>query len=220
MADIPLLRWLTSAEGWLIFSGGNTAGSEIRARALARAREDGAIAYISFAGDMADALMDDMEDLGARAGYLVDVIHEDEATIHDLLEPTSLIVIESGESVNAIYRALSGAALEGIQAAYERGAVIFIEGLAANLFGRWLMADGGQVLDGLDWVQNAFIEPQSSSAGESRAVQAVLATNPDAVAINIAAGSALVLGPNNAVEIWGEAQAVTLSLGSDYNTDI
>jgi hypothetical protein len=218
MAETPLLRWIASADGWLIFSGGHTPGSEIRASALARAIGDGAVAYISFADDLADSIMDDMEDLGAPTGYLVDVLSEDAATINALLQPVSLIVIESGDSVNDAYRGLAPGTIQAIRAAYESGATIFVEGLAVNLFGRWVVADSGQILDGLDWVQNTFIEPESRGANDSRAVQAVLQQNPDAVAVNVASGSALALGPGNAVEIWGEDREVTLSLGSDYNT--
>lgn len=207
-----------SGRGWLVFSGGHTAGSPIRAQALARSKTYGATAYISLADDSGDALMDDMEDLGARTGYFVDLEYDTPEEIIEQLEAASLVVVEIGESVDALYQALQGAPLEGIKKAYERGGLILFEGLTVNLFGRWTLSDTGELLDGFDWLQNAFIEPQSTGMEDSRAVQLVLANIPDVIAVNIAAGSALCLGEGGLVEIWGENQEVTISLGRGYTT--
>ena len=87
-----------------------------------------------------------------------------------------------------------------------------------NLFGQWVLSDDGELLDGLDWVKNTFIEPESSGMEDSRAVQMVMAQIPDALAINIAIGSALVLGPDGQIEIWGEKN-VTISLGRSFSSE-
>lgn len=205
-----------SGSGWLIFSGGNTAGSEIRAHAIARAKAYGVTAYISTADDGGDSLLDDMVDLGARSGYFIDLEFDDPEEITEQLTTASLIAIEVGSSIDTLYHALRGAALEGIRQAYERGGVVLIEGLAANLFGRWLLSDEGQILEGFNWIVNAFIEPESTGIDDSRAVQTVLHEIEDAIAINIASGSALVVGAEGQVEIWGEEKSVTISLGRGY----
>jgi len=206
----------TSGRGWLILSGGNTAGSPIRADALARAKSYGITAYISTADDGGDSLLDDMEDLGARSGYFIDPEYDEDEDIIEEIKTASLVIIELGSSVDSLYKMLKGAALEGIRQAYERGAVVLIEGLAVNLFGRWIVTDNGEIKDGFDWVKNAFIEPQSTGVEDSRAVRAVLNEIADAVAINIDSGSALALGPDGAVEVWGEEKKVTISLGRKY----
>ena len=205
-----------SGLGWLVFSGGNTAGSEIRAQAIARAKSYGVTAYISTADDGGDELFDDMLDLGARTGYFIDLEFDEPEEMIEQLKTASLIAIEVGSSVDALYHALRGAALEGIKQAYERGGVVLIEGLAANLFGRWLLSDEGQILEGFNWIVNAFIEPESTGIDDSRAVQTILHQIEDAIAINIAAGSALVLGAEGQIEIWGEDKEVTISLGRSY----
>jgi hypothetical protein len=205
-----------AGRGWLVFSGGNTADGEIRAQAIARAKTYGITAYISLADDGGDALMDDMEDLGARSGYFIELdMDESEDTLEDL-KTSSLVVIEIGTSVDALHGALQGDVLEGIRTAYQNGAVVLIEGLAVNLFGTWVVADDGAIIDGLNWVKNAFIEPESTGAEDSRAVKAVLSEMADAVAINIEAGAALALGPNGAIERWGEDANVTISLGKKF----
>lgn len=205
-----------SGRGWLVLSGGNTDGSPIRAKALTRAREYGITAYISSADDGGDSLLDDMEDLGARSGYFIDPEYDDPEDIIEEMKTASVIVIEVGSSLDNLYRMLRGATIEGIRQAYERGGVVLVEGLATNLFGRWVLSDEGEIVEGLNWVQNAFIEAQSTGAEDSRAVQTVLNEIAEAVAINVASGSALALGPDGAVEVWGEEQNVTISLGRKY----
>ena len=213
-----VLKYL-SGRGWLVFSGGNTSGSPIRAQALTRAKAYGATAYISQADDGGDALMDDLEDLGARSGYFVDLEYDSAEDIAEELETASFIAIEVGSSVDSLYHALNEKAVAGLLEAYQRGAVILVEGLATNLFGRWVLSDSGDLLDGLDWVKDTFIEPESSGVEDSRAVQMVMTRIPDAIAVNIAAGSALVLGPDGIVEVWGEEQNVTISLGRGFSSE-
>ena len=209
-----ILQYL-SGNGWLVFSGGNDALSDVRAQALSRAKVFGQTVYISLADDSGDALMDDMEDLGARTGFFIDLQYDSDEEIIEQLETSSMIVVEIGNSVDALYRLLRGAAAQGISEAYKRGAIVLLEGLTINLFGRWVVSDNGQLLEGLDWVKNAFIEPESMGAEDSRAVRAVLAEIADAGAINVPIGSALALGPNGQVELWGE-QLVTISLGRQF----
>ncbi len=209
------LKYL-SGRGWIVLSGGNTEGSPIRAKALTRAREYGITAYISSADDGGDSLLDDMEDLGARSGYFIDPEYDDPEDIIEEMKTASLIVVEVGSSLDSLYHMLRGATVEGIRQAYERGGVVLVEGLATNIFGRWVLSDEGEIVDGLNWVQNAFIEAQSTGAEDSRAVQTVLNEIAEAVAINVASGSAIALGPDGAVEVWGEEQNVTISLGRKY----
>lgn len=216
MADEKVLRWTTGL-GWLVFSGGHTSSSPIRAQVLARSNAINRIAYISLAGDLGDALMDDIEDLGGPTGYLVDLAYEDEETIAEQIKDAGIIIVEMGSSLDALYNALRGAPAEAIKDAYQRGSVVLIEGLAVNLFGRWVISDNGELLDGLDWIEGAFIEPQSSGIDDSRAVQAVMESLPEAIAINIGIGSALALGNGGLLEVWGE-QNVTISLGQQYTS--
>lgn len=218
MMNPGTLRYL-AGRGWLIFSGGDDAGSEIRAHALTRAKTYGVTAYISLADDGGDSLMDDLEDLGARTGYFIDPAYDDPEDIEERLSTASMIVIQPGSSIDELYEALQGAAESGIRQAYERGAVILFEGLAGNLFGRWIISDEGDLVDGFDWVKDAFIEPESGGIEDSRAVQAVLEEFEDVIAINIAVGSALVLGAEGRIEIWGDPPQVTISLGRRYSND-
>lgn len=216
MAD-SILQWL-SGEGWLVFSGADGRHphtSAIRSQALARASSDGIVAYLSLAEDKGDALMDDMEDLGAPTGYLVDLEQESPASITEDLKEASVIVIETGDSLERLAYALQGEALSAIRQRYEDGALILVEGLATHLFGAWSVGDDGMLFDALGWVRNAFIVPAATSSEEAPFAQEVLISHPHALAIEIGAGSALALGAGGVIETWGKRQ-VTVSLGSGY----
>jgi hypothetical protein len=214
MSQPRLLHWIEGS-GWLVFSGGASEGSDVRSEALARAPSDGVAVYLSLADDRGDALMDDMEDLGAPTGYLVDLHHDDPAFVIRQLEEASIVVLEVGTSLDQLLTALRDPLVAALKAAFERGVVLLIEGLAINAFGRWMMSDSGEVLDGLNWVHDVFLEPSVVSASESRAVKDVLLAYPQAIAVEIGAGSALAVGADGRLEVWGERQ-VTISLGRYY----
>lgn len=207
------LRWIVGT-GWLVFSAASPE-SDVRSRALARANGEGVIAYVSFAADCGDALMDDMEDLGAPAGYLVDFAIDRGLALHKQLEHVSLLVIETGSSLDAVLAALTDEVVAALRRVYERGAVVLVEGLAMNAFGRWAMQDDGQVVDGLHWLENAFIDPAFDD-GHS-VVHDVLQAFDEAIGISVGEGSALVLGGDGTVEVWGRGN-VRVSLGRYYSS--
>ena len=75
---------------------------EIRARALSRYDGSSDIAYISLAADLGDALMDDMAELGAPSGYLVDMDDGDNNEIYERLSAAGMIVIEADRNAEAL----------------------------------------------------------------------------------------------------------------------
>lgn len=204
--------WLES-NGWLVLSGSADALSEIRALALSRMVPDGAIAYISLADDLGDDLMDDMSDLGAPTGYLVDLEDDDNNAIYEQLRDASMIVIEPGDSITRLKRLMSQTVIRAIKEALELGALILFEGVASSLAGDHIVLDDGRVSTGLKFIENVYISPDTSSILDTVAAQDIYVESSETVFIGIQSGSALVLGPNGYVEIWGEKQ-VTISLGS------
>ncbi len=213
MNQLGPLRWIPGA-GWLIFST-PAPDSEVRSQALARADADGVVVYVSFADDRGDALMDDMEDLGALAGYLVDFHVDRGAVLEKQLEHATMLVIETGTSLDAVLATLGEDVVEPLRRLYERGAVLLIEGLAMNAFGRWTLTDGGDMIDGLRWLENVFVEPVSSD-GNNTMIHQVLQAYHDGIGIAIGEGSALVLGGDGSVEVWGQRN-VQISLGRQYS---
>lgn len=206
------LRWI-EGKGWLVFSGG--ASSEIRSQVLTRAEADGAVAYVSLSEDRGDALMEDMDDLGAPTGYLVDLTQDRGEGLKRHIEEASVIVIEVGSSLEPLLQTLDDDTKAVLRGAYEQGSVILIEGLAINAFGRWVVDDDGGIVEGLNWLEDVFLEPSVTSAEESRAVQDIMQVYAQAIAIEIAEESAIAFGGDGRVELWGEQQ-VTISLGRQY----
>ncbi|MFN8373908.1 MAG: hypothetical protein U0694_13660 [Anaerolineae bacterium] len=219
MPQANVLNWMDGA-GWLILSGGKD--DEVRANALARVQADGGTVYLSLEGERLNEIsptertMEDLEDLGARTGYIVDVMAEDDQTLHDRIADAGIVVISGGESVEQLRSGLLGAAINGVKAAYEQGAVIYAEGYAAAVFGTWALLASGKTVGGVEWLKNTLVVIGLNSIVQSPPVQGLLKFQPEAIALGIAAGSALALGPEGEVEAWGKKQ-ITIALGSSYH---
>ena len=213
MARNNVLQWL-DGRGWLVLSGEHLPESDVRAQAIGHIDADGGVACISFGSnsEVADMLMNDLQDLGAPPGYFVDVLSEDDETIRAKLGEASLIVIGSGVGLAEMRSALMGAAVEGMQAAFEHGAVILLEGNSASIFGAWYLLETGEVRQGIGWLSQMFVLPGVTEVAQSQIGKDALQEEPSALAIGISAGSALALGPNGEVEPWGDRQ-VTVALG-------
>lgn len=205
------ISWLES-NGWLVLSGSADPRSEIRARALSRANADGAVVYLSLAEDLGDALMDDLAELGAPTGYLVDLEGGDNNEIYEQLRAAGMIVIEPGENIRRLKRLMSPTVVHALKEALNRGALILFEGLAATLAGEYVV-QADDIAKGMKFVSNAFIASDVGSVLETRAAQSVHLAHPEAVLIAIDSGAALVLGPDQHIETWGEPQ-VAFSLAS------
>lgn len=214
MASNAALQW-QDGRGWLVLAG--SASEAVRARALAIVAADGGIAYLATQGVNAtvEQILTDIEDLGAPSGYLVDVLTEDDPVIQSKLAEASMIVIGGDPSVTNVRSALLGAAIAGIQEAFENGAVVLAEGSAAMTFGAWLLQDDGQINSGFGWLSSGLIVPGIASVSESPVTRIVMAAQPSAVAIGIGAESALALGPDGEVQPWGEQQ-VSIALGPTF----
>ncbi len=216
MARNNVLQW-RDGRGWLVLSGGHVLESDVRAQAIGHIDADGGVAYISFGNniDATEVLMNDMQDLGAPPGYFVDVLTEDDDTIRSKLGEASLIVVEAGENSADVRSALLGAAVEGMQTAFENGAVILLEGNSAAVFGTWILLETGEIRQGIGWLSQMFVLPGVTAVAQSAAGKAALEEESSALALGIGEGSALALGPDGEVEPWGE-QAVTIALGRSY----
>jgi hypothetical protein len=204
-----VFRWL-DGRGWLVLSGG--ADDDVRAAALGRSAADGGVACVALSGDP-DLVLDDIVDLGAPSGYIVDVFGEDDQSLREKLAEAGMVIIVGGGSVSEVRGALQGVALEGIQAAYANGAVILLEGLSAIAFGAWLV--GETVENGLGWLETAAIITGVTNADSY--AKPIFEAHTEAVVVSIQQGSALALGPDGQVETWG-GREVSIALGPAYGT--
>lgn len=217
MARNTVLQW-KDGNGWLVLAGGENNG-EIAALALGRLAADGGIAYLMLGAQFqqkAEHILADMDDLGSPPGYLVDVMTEDDDTIRQKLGEAGMIVITGGESVDQLRNGLLGAAADGIQTAYENGALVLAQGPGAMVFGNWVILRNGEHQQGLGWLENSLILPDVTSIAQDPQAKALLAMEPAALAVGIGLDSALALGPNGELEIWGNPE-VTIALGQDYS---
>ena len=202
-----------AASGWLVLSGSTDALGEIRARALSRCDASGAIAYVSLAGDLGDALMEDMAELGATSGYLVDLEESDNNEIYERLNSAAMIVIEAPCAGDELCRLMRRTAIHAIRDALNRGSLVLLEGAAAACAGEHMLDASGGISTGLGLVHNALIAADTSSVSQNETLRAARLQMPDAAFIGLAAGAALALGPEGSIETWGERQ-VSISLGN------
>ncbi|MCS6871784.1 MAG: Type 1 glutamine amidotransferase-like domain-containing protein [Anaerolineae bacterium] len=216
MPQTNVLRW-RDGRGWIILAGsGAQLGDQddvdldIEAQALTRIAYGEPIAYIWAAGDAdtADQHLALLDEMGAPTGYLVDIVTEDDASIRAQLEEAGMIILGDGQSPETLRAALLGAALEGMQAAYARGAVILGIGAGAAALGSFL-----EGANGLGWVENAIVMPNYELDRRIATLRALLEAHPSAYGIAIGSRSALALGADGQVEVWGERK-VTILLGS------
>ena len=210
MSTATPFSWLDT-NGWLVLSGKPDALGEIRARALSRYDGSSAIAYISLAADLGDALMDDMAELGAPAGYLVDLAENDNNDIYERLSAAGMIVIEADRHAEALGRLISQTVISALKSALDRGALILFEGAAVSIAGERRLNAQGEWTAGLNFIQNALIWPSADCDEEDALLRAEHGAPLDMPVMALARGAALALGPDRQIETWGEGE-VTISL--------
>jgi hypothetical protein len=198
--------------GWLVLSGSPDSLSEIRAQALSRYNAAGDIAYISLASDLGDALMDDMAELGAPAGYLVDLDDLDNNEIYGRLSTAGMIVIEAKDQAPGLERLLTQTVTSALKSAFECGALILFEAAAAAIAGEHRLTGNGAIAPGLNFLQNALIAPNAGALAENELMRNIHSDLPDLSIMGLASGSALALGPSQQIETWGDGP-VTINLG-------
>lgn len=212
-----IFRWKDGL-GWLVFSGGADASGEVRAMAIERASADGGLAVLSIGGaTAADDALNDMQELGAPSGYLVDVLTEDDDTIRQRIGEAGIVLISSELPPRELRSSLLGAAIDGITTAYDRGAILLFENEVAAVFGTHVV-DGDAVGSGFEWLQHIAVVPGMESAAESAVAKAIAGQQPEAVIVGINVGSALALGGDGTVETWGNKE-ITIALGSAYTDE-
>ncbi len=205
MSDQSPLEWLPS-KGWIVLSGRADPLSEIRAQALSRHNASGAIAYITLADDLGDELMDDMAELGAASGYLVDLEEQDNNEIYERLSGAAMIVVDADGQGGRLLRLLRRTAIHALKEALQRGALILLEGAAAAITGEFVLTADGRIESGLNLLKNALVATDVSGLAGDQALRAARSELPDALFVGLATGSALVLGPEGQIETWGERQ--------------
>lgn len=218
MAANTVFRW-QDGRGWLVFSGGQHQDDAIRAKALERMAADGGLAYLAMGAadaEVAERILDDMVDLGAPSGYLVDVLSEDDDSIYARLSDAGMIVIGDGVNVLTMRTNLHGAVMRGILTAFENGALILAEGNGAAVLGAWILSAEGQPESGLGWLENGLVMPNVTSVSHDPRAKDFLLAEPLGIAVGIGVGSALAFGPDGELEPWGKKE-VTIALGGRYS---
>ena len=218
MPQLNVFRW-QPGRGWIVLSGGGPPDSDdvqtVEARLLARTVSQGPIVYVWAANDpdSADRHMDSLRELGARTGYLVDILSETDEEVYAHLSEAGVIIIGDGPQQEALHDALSGVVLEAIRSAFSHGATIYAIGLSAEQFGAHRVGEQ-DLAPGIHWLEHAIVV-SGYTPNMADGLHRVVRQMPHSFGLGIGHGAALALGPLGEVEVWGNA-AVTVALGKDY----
>lgn len=218
MPQLNVFHWLPG-RGWIVLSGGGPPESDdvqsVEAHLLARTVSQGPLVYVWAAGDLdsADRHMDSLRELGARTGYLVDILSEPDEEVYARLSEAGVIILGDGPQQDALHDALSGVVLEAIHSAFSRGAMVYAVGLSAEQFGAHRIGER-DLVPGIQWLERAIIV-SGYTPDMAEGLRQVVRQTPHSFGLGISQGAAVALGPLGEVEVWGSA-AVTVALGQEY----
>jgi len=218
MPQVNILQW-RAGRGWLVLAGGGPLDSgdvqNIEASLLRNTLSLGPIAYIWAAGDIeaADRHMDALRDLGARTGYLVDILSETDDELAERLGEAGVIIFGDGPQQETLREALPGVVLRSVEEAFMRGASVYGVGRSATLWGAAAVENGAPVV-GFNWLAHALIVPGYTPADADALRERLQHVRAARYGVGLGEGAALALGPRGEVEIWG-SPAVTIALGPD-----
>lgn len=222
MTQSSMFQWHQGA-GWLVLGPQPDEQTgpfdAIEGRVLTRGSADGPLVYIWAATDLeaADNYLEYVRELGGRTGYPVDIVSEDDESLIEQLGEAGIIVIGDGPNTNRLFNSLHGAAIKGIQRAYEHGALVYGAGLGAEVFGKWfLRGSNARPREGFGWLANAALLTDDNNVLMKQQLQRLLQTEPTAFGLGIGANSALAFGPEGQIEAWGDQQ-IAISLGQAYS---
>ncbi len=219
MPQHNIFHW-RGGRGWLVLSGGGSsadsdAASSIEAHMLGRTTSQGPLAYIWAASDIetADQDMDALRELGARTGYLVDILSEDDETLSTQLSEAGVIILGNGPQYDVLHDALPGVVMDAIASAFERGATVYAIGRSAMLFGAF-SPRGDAFTTGLTWLAGAIImanyKPENAAL-----LRDYVHGSGAAYGLGLGHSSAIAFGPSGEVEVWGN-RAITVTLSERY----
>lgn len=213
-----LFEWKDGG-GWLIFSGYPSSSPSVRPSVLERIQIDGGVAYVCMDGDMqsTEQVLEDFQEWGAPAGYVVDLLAEDDETLQQRLAEAGLIVLSSTNLDPALaYSYLFGAALKGIEIAYQAGASIYLEGAVVSAFGKLFINQANETDQGFEWLKNALLVAHHPNLKEFEArMQGILALEPFIMQLKLGSDSAIGFSATGEFVLLGNRE-VTISLGSVF----
>ncbi|MFP3855048.1 MAG: hypothetical protein ACLFWD_12215 [Anaerolineales bacterium] len=146
------------------------------------------------------------EDLAALLGVepiLLDASADPPEELADL----SLIVLVGGDGSRWVDLLASGSLGELLLKALVQGGVVLAVDQAAAALGSWRVDPVLEtVSEGLGWVSGAVIMPDETEPANNAALRELLEEYPKAYALALARHTLVALGPENEIQVWGEAE--------------
>lgn len=132
-----------------------------------------------------------------------------EATVDppEELAELSLIVLVGSDGERWVDLLATSSLGDLLLKALVQGGVVLAVDQAAAALGSWRMDPVlGTASEGLGWVSGAVIMPGETEPSKSAALRELLEENPKAYALALAEHTLVALGPENEIQVWGEAE--------------
>ncbi len=216
------LFWL-DGDGWLVLVGGGERGAgdldAVDAHVLSVTNLDRPMVVLLSEGTSADAeaVLEHFAALGGPGGEAFVLA---QMTRGELAAPALLTLLEEagtlylgGEDPLPLVRTLYRTpALERIARGFTslQGLTVIGVGGGAAAMGAWMIDRSGSPVRGFGFVQNSLIVPHFTGAEEAPALRRALRDLPGLLGLGIPDGTALALGPQGQVEMWGEGQVTAV----------
>ena len=223
------VRWL-DGEGWLVLLGGGDwrrgETDQVDAQLLSVANLDRPMIVLTGGGrsSEAEAILDHYTQMGGPGGeaFALSAYADSASSYRQLDAPEVLMLIQEagiiylgGDDPIALVANLhESLALRHIVEGYSnlQGLTLIGAGTGAAALGRWVFTPEPsyeQAL-GLGFVMNAVVVPHFTATENSPILRALPRFGDDLLGLGIPNSTALALGPQGQLEIWGEGQVTAV----------
>lgn len=206
-------------EGWLILLGGEPVIGDPFPELVERLL--GIVDLAQFAVGLTASKYDHaelttfLEDLESLFGEDIPLLVLEEDPLAPLQE-AGLAVLSGGRVDSWLQSLAEDTVLQELQDVLRRGGVILAGGDVAGALGSWALPNEGEdLVEGLDWLPGGLVLPGLQDPASLEPVRGLLRGRSQAYALGLVQDSALAIGPQGSVEVWGRS-APKLVLGKGW----
>jgi len=223
------LRWL-DGEGWIVLlGGGNPHRGEtdpVDIRLLSVANLDRPMIVLTGGGSPreAEAILDHYTQLGGPGGVTFALPSAqtgllDTPDVLMLIKEAGIIYLGGEDPFALIANLYESLAFQQIVESYStlQGLTLIGAGAGAAALGRWAFTPEPphQQAMGLGFVMNAVIVPHFTSTADSPVLRALPQIDESLLGLGVPDGTALAMGPQGQLEMWGEGQVTAVVSAGD-----
>ncbi|MGC9349568.1 MAG: Type 1 glutamine amidotransferase-like domain-containing protein [Anaerolineae bacterium] len=227
------LRWL-DGEGWLVMLGGGDwrrgTIDEVDARLLSVANLDRPMVVLVGEGDRSDAygILEHYTLLGGPGGEAFTLADMSRAQLNTpefltLLQEAGILYLGGENPLPLVNNLYNTEALRYIVEGFStlQGLTLIGSAAGAATLGRWVFTPEPphQQAMGFGFLMNAVVVPHFTGTENSPILKALPKIDPELLGLGVPDDTALALGPQGQVEMWGESHVTAVVTAGDEAAD-